>query len=93
MAKVDHSDVTLPVCFCNGCTECGQKSSRSCGNWWEKCEIVQLFQLLDYAGIFASKGDRLGRTNRVKHVINIDNCPPIRQSYRCTPVSRGKEAH
>ena len=48
-------------------------------------EKVQLNRLLvSYEDLFVSKGDPLGRTDRVKHSIRVEG-PPIRQPLRRTP--------
>ena len=51
-------------------------------------EQVEKFRalLIKYRGIFALKGEPLGRTGIVKHEINVDNKPPIRQAPRRIPI-------
>lgn len=48
--------------------------------------------LLDYADIFASDQDDLGRTGKIKHKINTGDAPPIRQPVRRIPPIRRDEA-
>ena len=41
--------------------------------------------LLQYADIFTGPGDRLGRTTKLKHIIDTGTAPPIRQHPRRVP--------
>ncbi len=48
--------------------------------------------LLEYADLFSSNPEDLGKTNVVKHRIVTGNAPPIRQPPRRLPVEKKKDA-
>ena len=56
----------------------------------ERSQLARV--LTDFAGVFATSSDDLGRTSLVTHQINTDSSQPIRQPTRRLPLHKRAEA-
>ena len=90
---IDHSDVLYPTC-CNVNVTKNTTIPEVLSEMIDRIEfevddeLKEKLQrlIVKHRKVFALKGDPLGRTDIVKHVIKTENVPPIKQAPRRVPI-------